>query len=304
MLRIGHPTSDLPIAIELEHLAPGDILLYRTSKDTGPVQYFIMFMQLFFSEKGGHFDTTHSSICIENGDNGPIIAHIGPDGYKREKLLNYDTEERAFLVFRLYSKDARDELAKVAASDQHIGLLWKFLSALRPMVRTARLDPKRELQEKIKTIDKRTYCTEFVVKSMKISAQQNDGYAYPHIRSSCSPKSLEAYLHANAEYQMFVHLGKNGYQKILNELEQSVIQINHPNVTKMYTNLNNEIINSTVKINDFYKLLLMLKVMQPILDLFSSAGDVMSLARKLGIFARDIQSFPVKEVREYLRVNK
>jgi len=296
MLRTSQETLNLPLAVELNNLEPGDILLYRTSKVTDPVQYIIMFMQLFFNEKGGHFDTTHASICVENGDGGPIIAHIGPNGYTRHPLLEYSNDERAFLVFRLYSKNAREELARVAGSAEHKHLLWKLLAALGPLCRTARLDPEREVSEEPKTIATSTFCTQFVIKAMKIAAQNQGGYAYPHLRSASSPKSLEAYLHANPDYQMFVYLGKQPYQSLKNEIEIQIERIQNPKVNKIYTEIVNKIDKDSERVNELYKLLLLLKLMLPILHLYSSAGEVTSLARKIGIFARDIEAFPLEKV--------
>jgi hypothetical protein len=286
----------LPLSIELNQVEPGDILLYRTSKDTHPVQYFIMLMQVFFNEKGGHFDTTHAAICIANDDKGPVIAHIGPNGYTRHPVLEYDTRERAFLIFRLYNKSARETLALVAASDEHKHLLWKVLSAFGPLFRNARLDPKRDIPIEPKTIDTSTFCTQFVIKAMKIAAQQHNGYAYPHLRSASSPKSLEAWLHNSPEYQMLVYLGHEPYIALKEEIQIQLLHIQNPRIEKIYTEIVNKIESNTDKLNDLYKILLLLKIMLPILTVYTCESGVMTIARKRGIFARDIEAFPIEQV--------
>lgn len=284
-----------PIAIGLSDLEPGDILLMRTSKDTSAIQYVIMFLQMFTSEEHGHYDTTHAAVCIGHDERGPVIAHIGPGGYAQEPLIGYDTDERAFLVFRLFDRDAREELARTVSDKENEKLIWHPFAAILPLFLKARLNPERELQDE-KLVSSWTICSQFVIKCMKIAALNRDGKGYPDIRSKCTPKGLEAFLTYNPDYQTLVYLGKEPYLSIKNKIREHLDVIDSPGAWRLFKEITGKIEASSHKVNELYQLLTLLKVMMPVLESYMDAGSVAGLARKIGIFARDIESFQLKDV--------
>ena len=308
---------------QINELNAGDIIIFRAPKRPNIVGYGIMFMQSLIGQTHGHYDSTHAGICTGKNEQGePIIAHLTGHqimAYKQEPLvdvINRDGGDRAFIVYRPTNETAAAAISQVAADEStNSTIKWSRITALGAFAHSAALDACRQLSEK--KFSKNSICSKFVIQAIKIATQPSMTTPhdvslnyYPNIRSSSTPKTLEANLFNNPNYRMLVHPGKtNPYSLIKGEIQTQLERISKRTDAASkakYVGMLTEFERITTKLddndqlNDLQRAIRLLNELSPALRKNTgynlreaeSYRAVISKARSIGIFERDIQAAP------------
>ncbi len=290
------------------------------------VGYGIHFIQSLIRKAHGHCDTTHAGICTGKDEHGNVlIAHVTGHKIMRyvqeplKDMINRDSDgDRAFMVYRPKNKDISHKISDVAG-DTHANknLRYRAHTAAGSVLRVSHLNPQREISAN-KAISPDTFCTKFVVQSIKVATKPSSGLLhknkskyYPHLRSSCTPKTLESYLYQDKNYDMLVYPGKNNpYHIIQQEISEQLTRIRKRTdlaSRNKYQELNNQFNEScreldNAEIDDLQKSVLLIKRLTPALKINrgfnfftpKSYRDVIKKARSMAIFERDINKKPQK----------
>ncbi len=312
-----------------DDLKPGDILLFRPPKKPGIVQNAIMFLQSLVGQSEGHFDTTHAAICVGKDEQGKaMIAHLTGHnimGWKKEPLgdmIQRDGGERAFVVYRPNKPQVADAIAASAGDERNTSIKWKIPAASGVLFRRAQLDPARQVSVD-KEYAKDSFCSKFVVQAIKIAAISLGKQFYefvPNIRSSSTPKSVEAYLYKDRNYEMLVHCGNTDpYSLMVNEVNAQIARLNGKKDASSIQKgailqdkleaAKNEL-DSKVNLTPIDKAIHLLKNIKNDLLIETSYNmrsttksyrDVMAKARGIGIFERDVSNYeqPEQSSKEY-----
>lgn len=315
---------NFPYPIKLTELQPGDILLFRPNREFYLFQSLIMSMQaLFMSHDHGHYDTTHAAICVGQSKNGPIIAHATEKeqhmGYVKEFLLDMikrDQDDRPFIIFRHKSREAGQLIAAIANDHQaHKDIKWSISTAASALIGNTK---SNQLQNKLdeSALSTSTVCSKFVIECIECAAKNSRHLPYPveelPIHSTSAPKMLESCLYKHNQYQMLCYLGKNPLETLSKETELHIIRISkrrdsisQAKYLLAYSQYKKamQIIRKYSYLNDMQKSLILLKAILPVfkentgLGLFETTSykAITGLARRIGIFERDINCFSLEK---------
>lgn len=294
----------IPKSIDLNELLPGDILLFRCNKDFYLSQVFIKLGQAIFDSAHGHYDTTHTAICLGQGPNGPQIAHVTEKldikGYINEPLsemMTRDKEDRPFLLFRHKDKKIANKIADLAGhkDNSEKKLQWRLSSGMLSL--PAKLPQK--LEEKFDYFSD-TICSQFVIETLDLA-----GATLP-IHHNSSPKILESSLYGNKDFNYFCYSGQNAHERLLQAIEEQLKRIENQNDEKSIAKYDNasraflrvkESFKNGATQDAFEKNIALLKTMLPFLKesrglgLFKTTSykAIIEIARYMGIFERDLR---------------
>lgn len=309
--------------IELHHLLPGDLLLFRPSIQTWFMQQIIMLVQALLHNKHGHYDTTHVAICIGHDEqNQPKIAHVtekhermGFIEEKLEEMFHRDDGDRPFLVFRPKDPRAAAEIANIAGhpENHNKNMEWKLRTGIKALLtNNSQISPTQEAPL-LRSLSRSTICSQFVIETLKIAAKDKDPendfqHEYPAIHSTSTPKVLEGYLYKSKNYSKHCYLGKDGFKNLANEIEKQINRIgerpDHKSkakyaLSKVAFHKAIDEVNQHREWNEMEKSIFLIKIMLPTfrhstgLGFFNttSYSSLLWTARKMGIFERDINAF-------------
>lgn len=304
----------------LDELQEGDILMFRAPRKPGIAGYAIQFMQALIRKAHGHYDTTHTAICTGRDEDGKIqIAHVTGHKLMRyvqeplEDMIDRDGEgDRPFVVYRCKNDNVAGRISHVAGNvEANKDLRYRSHAAAASVLRISRLNPQRKIPH-TKELSESTFCTRFVVQSIKVATKPSHGLLasknskyYPHLRSSCTPKTLESYLYHDKNYQMLVYPGKeNPYQVIQQEITAQIARISkrtdlvsRKKVATLTRALEASIDElDSAEMNDLQKAIQLVRQLTPILKMNTGFGlvtaesyrSVIKKARSMAIFERDV----------------
>lgn len=306
---IARLTRDIPQPIAPVELRPGDIVLFRRSDPTLLEQYPVMMWQSLAFLPNGHYDTTHSAICVGVDDShGPLIAHIdmrnGFNGYFREPLsAKLGESNRTFFVFRPVDPDLAEKLVEAADHPENYeSFSWSFFSACRnPWASLPAGGDQFEDGQKSYTTS--TNCAIFVAESLRRSAP----HLQPRIHSTQTPKAIESWLwQAREHFEKRCYPGQDPYQTLIDTLWSLIggmVQKNDMRacrsanaIIRVFYAAQCLIDEQGDGLNDIQKCIALLSRVLPALESnnrFSLCGSgpasvVKNKARRLGIFESDI----------------
>lgn len=310
---LQNEVKKLPIMLnDVTELQPGDILLYRPSRLNYLSQHLIKLLQSFLNYEDGHYDTTHVAIVLRQSDKGPVIAHITGDGYTIQSMAEYDDITRPLLIFRLADENARNELAKIAESNQYNNLQWTSLASPKAFLLSSMLDPDRSTTQEQKSLSTWTFCSKFVIECMKNAARNRRDkglliFEYPDIRSTSTPKALESYLYHSPYYNLLCYPGPNALeilkQEIINQLSRIQDENQKKEAEKIYHDINNNLMNKPI--DDLEKMIILLKSILPVFEKVKTGwfentpqSILINQARTMGIFQSYMDQVVVPAVNE------
>lgn len=190
-----------------KQLVAGDVVLFRSIYHKNLGQTLIGYYQSLTQNKHGHYETVHAGICVGHDENGPRIAHVTGGkifGYAVQNLADInaeDQENRSLLVYRHYDSTYRELIAKKAAAvaEQKQRPAWTFSSALKLLYTDS---TKATTADEISLS---TICSKFTIEILQQVTKNSTSYV--NIHSTSTPKALEAELHKNQNYDLFIYTG-------------------------------------------------------------------------------------------------
>ena len=324
----------LPKPIALNDLQPGDILMFRSPEKRSALEKFMSFMQALVGQKHGHYDTTHSAICIQNKNKEPVIAHVNPDGgigtstayYTQEPLRNFFKHhgERAFFIFRPKDPKSALEIAKVAKKNQNYHVKWSLMSLLQSFTQKA-LPPQGIKEPGPLQVSLRTTASQFVTECIKLGLKAT--HHYFGLRANSSNKALESHLYKNQKtygFELGCYLGEKPFHKIHIEILKQIQALqqdalgsfeNQKNleIMKAYTQAIARLEEATIynadgsrrKPNEMENCLYLLNAMLPEFNKTdglwfintSSYRAISSLARNMGLMEHDLEAFAASDLK-------
>lgn len=304
----------------IEELQEGDILMFRAPRKPGIAGYAIQFMQALIRKAHGHYDTTHAAICTGRDENGKIqIAHVTGHKLMRyvqeplQEMIDRDGDgDRPFVVYRCKKNEVAGKISRVAGNaEANKNLRYRSHTAATSVLRVSHLSPQRKIPH-TKELSESTFCTRFVVQSIKVATKPSHGLLasknskyYPHLRSACTPKTLESYLYNDQNYKMHVYPGKNNpYLVIQEEITAQITRLSKKTdlasrkkvaaLTREFNTATEEL--NRTEMNNLQKAIQLVKQLTPILKINTGFGfvtpesyrAVMKKARNMAVYERDI----------------
>jgi hypothetical protein len=296
---------------QFSDLQAGDVLLFRPSKKGTFAQKAIMLCQTLLHKKQGHYDTVHVGICTGNNDlHQPMIAHVTivpnkANAYQHEPLqtmLDREEGDRPFIVYRANNREFANEVGRVA---QAINPLKKFTWSMASAASSLTYYPTFNFSSQSSTTKKiasQTFCSRFVIQVMK---KAGDDAGFANLSSRSTPKALESFLDKRPDFEKLCYLGSHPGRTIANEIQKQIIRLSQQKnkmAQQKFALANTAFKKAQMEIADnalfteAEKINYLLNIMLPIfkintgwnLTTATSYTEVSNLARKMGIFKKDI----------------
>jgi hypothetical protein len=306
----------------LNDLQAGDVLLFRPSKKGNFAQKAIMLCQTLLHKKQGHYDTVHVGICTgKNELQQPMLAHVTivpnePNAYQHEPLqtmLDREEGDRPFIVYRAKNRAFANDVSREAQAINPLEKFkWSMASAATSLAYfpTFNFPPKNGC--KTKKIASETFCSRFVIQVMKKAA---GGASFSNLSSRSTPKALESFLDKRDDFEKLCYLGTDPYAMIQNEIQKQLTRLNlqtSKTAQEKFSLANTAFRNAQAMMtaNVFFteaeKINHLLTMMLPVFKINTGWGlttatsytAVSSLARKMGIFKKDIPALDTQATPE------
>lgn len=205
-------SSELEVKLNeltFEGLKPGDILMFGAPQRSTLKQKITMLSQALFSRQKGHNNTTHVAIVTAaSGVDGPAeIAHLTRYNmsYHREPLGEMMQRDGQFRPFHVYSAKDEDFALSIAKKALNVPtdttISWSVKAAAGALFKNIHNSD----QSSVQGYSSNNFCSKFVIETLYQAAQQQAEKYKPMIKTSSTPKGLEAYLESQTDKDKYSH---------------------------------------------------------------------------------------------------
>jgi len=225
MKESANPNSEY----ENQKLRPGDIILFKAPSPNDIVKLSMsvrlimggqMLSSAFGRSKGGHYDTTHTSICSGYDEEGNLlITHFtgAKNGSETVKLESFMAQQdRSYLIFSPKDPHKRDEIVAETLKQEYTTQRYSYIGTLLSIFKRKGVVAKDKREED-------TFCSAFVAKVLRFVGIDL------LLGRQCTPKALEASLRKSDQFSTGYYLGKGGADEIINKVNIEVSRLEKGN---------------------------------------------------------------------------